>query len=277
MKHNDINTTTVTDADMPASVAEFSSADLKESDLLPLPSPHRHKKLLTIILVIVLSLLLLLAGYTVAAKNFTLYARTMKQLRFDYRCGELTDTPLDDITPSTAEVIKKQLDTADEGVRINATAMLFNENGTYTPTLTLYDYYHASDKAASNTLTMQTCAEYWFPTETTELMQSSEGNCMVKTDDEWAETDELHIPDLYDYCFATEDTKGVEHFASYYSQVGSINYLCELWLMEEDTSDGTVYNTLYRYYNGGRLCAVRLLPSYSTNMLVFDITDYRAE
>lgn len=245
--------------------------------MLPLPSPHRHKKLLTVILVTVLGLLLLMMGYTVAAKHFTLYARTIKQLRFDYRRGELTDEPLDEISPSTADTVKEQLDATGKGVRIQATAMLFNENGTYTPTLTLYDYYHAADASVADTITMQTCAEYWFPTETTDLMQAADGTCMVKSDGEWAATDELHVPDLYDYCFATEATKGVEHFASYFSEVGNVRYLCEIWLMEEEGSDGTVYNTLYRYYNGGKLCAVRLLPSYSTNMLVFDITDYHGE
>lgn len=277
MKQDDLHTATEIDKDTPASVAEFSSADIKDTDLLPLPSPHRHKKPLIVILVTVLGLLLLLMSFTVAAKHFTLYARTMKQLRFDYRRGEITDEPLDEIHPSTADTVKEQLDGAGKGVRIQATAMLFNENGTYTPTLTLYDYYHGLEASASDRITMQTCAEYCFPTETTDLMQTADGICMVKSDGEWVATNELHIPDLYNYCFATEATKGVEHFASYYSQVGNIRYLCEIWLMEEESGDGTVYNTLYRYYNGAKLCAVRLLPSYSTNMLVFDITDYYAE
>ncbi len=277
MKQDGINTTTVTDADVPASVAEFSSADLSDANLLPLPSPHRHKKLLTIILVIVLCLLLLLMGYTVAAKNFTLYARTLKQMQFDYRYGELTDEALESITQTTADIVKDQLDTSDKGLRIQAIAMLFNENGTYTPTLTLYDYYHTADKTAADTITMKTCAEYWFPTEITKLMQFDDGSCMVESDGKYVETDEMHIPDLYSYCFVTEETKGVEHYTSYYSQVDGTLYLCEIWLMEEKSGDEIVYNTIYRYYNGVKLCAVRLLPSYSTNMLVLDITDYHAE
>lgn len=278
MQHNDIYTDTKTDKEAPASVAEFSSSDIQEADLLPLPSPHRHKKLLVIILVIIFCLLLLVMGYSVAAKHFTLYARTMQQLQFDYRLGEITDAPLDDDTASTmADHIKTQLDATSKGVRIQATAMLFNENGTYTPTLTLYDYYHGLDAAATDTITMQTCVEYWFPTEATDLMQTADGLCMVKSDGEWVETDELHILDLYDYCFAASEDSNIEHYASYYSEVGNVRYLCEIWLMEEASSEGTVYNTIYRYYNGNKLCAVRLLPSYSTNMLVFDITDYCME
>lgn len=274
---DDISSTHIADEEIPASAAAFSSANFQEADLLPLPSPHRHKKLLIIILTIVLSLLILLLIYSVAAKNFTLYARTMKHLRFDYRQGEISDAPLDDITPALADDIKEQIDAAEQGVRIQATAMLFNENGTYTPTLTLYDYYHSLDAGATDTITTRTCAEYWFPTETTDLMQTDDGSCMVKLDGEWVQTDELHIPNLYDYCFATTQTKGVAHYASYYSQVCDMQYLCEIWLIEEEGDEGIIYNTVYRYYSGGKLCAVRLLPSYSTNMLVFDITDYCAE
>lgn len=277
MQHNDIHTDTKTEKEAPASVAEFSSSDIQAADLLPLPSPHRHKKRLVIILVIVLCLLLLVMGYSVAAKHFTLYARTMQQLRFDYRLGEITDAPLDDTTSTMADDIKAQLDAASKGIRMQATAMLFNENGTYTPTLTLYDYYHGFDAAATDTITMQTCVEYWFPTETTHLMQTANEACMVKSDGKWVETDELHIPDLYAYCFAASENSNIEHYASYYSEVGNVRYLCEIWLMEEESSEGTVYNTIYRYYNGGKLRAVRLLPSYSTDMLVFDITDYCME
>ncbi len=273
-----MNTTPVTDVELPASVAEFSSADLKDADLLPLPSPHRHKKMLTVILVVVLILLLLLMGYAIAAGNFTLYARTIKQIKFDYRQGEITDQPLEAVTKTTADVIMQQLGERD--VAIEAVAMLFNENGTYTPTLTLYSYLHTAKETAADTLTMQTCAEYWFPTETTSLKQNADGQCYISTENEqnnWTETDSFHIPNLYDYCFATEETDGVEHYASYHSRVGNTNYLCEIWLMEEESEEDTVYNTLYRYYDGDRLCALRLLPSYSTNMLVFDIVDYRAE
>lgn len=277
MHHNDIHTDTKADKEAPASVAEFSSSDIQEADLLPLPSPHRHKKHLTILLVAILCLLLLVMGYSVAAKHFTLYARTMRQLRFDYRLGEITDAPLDDTTSTMADNIKTQLDAAGKGVRIQAAAMLFNENGTYTPTLTLYDYYHGLDAAATDTITMQTCVEYWFPTETTDLMQTADEACMVKSDGEWVATEELHILDLYDYCFAASEDNNIEHYASYYSEVGNVRYLCEIWLMEEESSEGTVYNTIYRYYHSGKLCAVRLLPSYSTNMLVFDITDYCIE
>lgn len=253
--------------------AEFSSSVLSDSDLLPLPSPHKHKKPLLIILIVLAVILLLLFGYLLMSRYGTLYARTMRKLTFDYRYGEDSDDTLLPNDTSIAQQIAAQL--SGDHISISASAMLFDAQGTYTPTLTLYDYHRT---AADSALTMETCAEYWLPTEKTELRQSGQV-CYKKSGDVWLEDDTMQIPDLYAYCFGVTEDQGITLYQRYYSTVENTVYLCEIWLMEEQIGDEIVYNTLYRYYDyqTERLCAVRLLPSYSNNMLVFDISDYHAD
>ncbi len=258
--------------DAPAPVAEFSSAALTGAELLPLPSPHRHKKKLLVLLCIVLVLLMAVTGYSAAAAHLTLYARTQKHLAFDYRNGEICTNPLPEGGESKAAAVKNQLN--GDAVHISATAMLFTEEGRYNETLTLYDYSHTPQGAE---LTMETCAAYRFGTEKTQLRQTAGGITEAFADGTWQADASLQIPDLYSYFFADEETKGMELFESHHSTVGSRTYLCEIWLMEEQQGDTIVYNTLYRYYFGDTLAAVRLLPSYSKNMLVFDVGGYRAE
>lgn len=255
----------------PAPVAEFSSAALGEGELLPLPSPHRHKTKLLAVLVILAVLLVGVMGYTAAAARLTLYARTEKNMAFDYRSGENCTDPLPGKAESMITAVREKLQ--GDTVHITATAMLFTEEGRYNETLTLYDYTHTPDGAE---LTMETCAAYRFGTEKTQLRQTAKGTAEVFADGAWQADASLQIPDLYSYFFADEETEGMELFERHYSTVGTKSYLCEIWLMEEKQGDITVYNTLYRYYLEDTLAAVRLLPSYSQNMLVFDITGYTA-
>lgn len=256
------------DAAVPVS---FSSSALAEGELLPLPSPHRKKKLLLTILVILGTFLVLLFGFILVSRYASLYARTVRNLGFDYRQGEQSSDSLLSNDTSVAVEIASQLQ--GESVSIDAVTMLFDENGGYTPTLTLYDY-HRND--AESTLMMKTCAAFWLPVESTELKQTGDV-CYTKSGGDWVQDDSLQIPDLYAYCFSVDEDDGFSLYQRYSSTVDDDVYLCELWLMEDRSGDETIYNTLYRYYDGDTLCGVRLLPSYSTDMLVFDIREYETK
>lgn len=252
---------------------EFSSSTLSDSDLMALPSPHKHKKNLLIVLISLVVIVFLLGSYLLISRYGTLYARTMRKIAFDYRYGEDSDDTLLPNDTSIAQQIAAQHD-GDE-ISISAATMLFDSQGGYTPTLTLYDYRKNEEEAS---LTMETCAEYWLPTKKTVLRQSGE-HCYKKSGDAWLEDDSMQIPDLYSYCFGIGDDENISLYQRYYSTINQTVYICEIWLMEEQNGDEIVYNTLYRYYDYDtkHLRAVRLLPSYSDNMLVFDISDYQFE
>ena len=77
-------------------------------------------------------------------------------------------------------------------------------------------------------------------------------------------------------CFAVENTPNVAYscYDSYQSVVNGKAYTCEIWLMCKYDSTGEQYNTLYRYYDGGRLAGVRILLGTDELMEVLDIRDY---
>ncbi len=214
----------------------------------------RRKKIALIILALLSAAALLLGGFLFFARRYNFYSKTMKNLQFDYRNGESMDEETKTDLAARAEALAGKI---GSNVRLHANVYAFSVNRELSSTVSQYDYTRTADE---ENLHICTGKEGWFSTASTDLKHSLN-----------QEDSEAAFPHLYAFFFAAEssDDFTLQCVDSYYTGVGKTTYVCEVYVM--DTAD-TNY-TLYRYYCGDTLKAVRVLSTQTERMDVYDITE----
>lgn len=196
-------------------------------------------------------LLLTVIGFVaiLIGRRFNLYQKTMSSLAFDYREGE-ADVPDDLLTTGgCAKTLRQEI--GDKAVSIQAVKYMFDDPSHLSDTVSVYSYVHT---ASSDEVIIKTGSSGWFMTK----KQS------------------MQMPLLFDLFFAAEsgETVQVSCYDTYRAEVGGKHYVCEVWLLCDLSSGEPVYYTLYRYYDQGRLAAVRVLTGQDESMQIFDIQSY---
>lgn len=238
-----------------------------QEDYAPLPDAigaEQKKPVFRIITCIVAGLALLAGIFLLCSNLFGLYDRTFKQLSFDYRDGETIGEVIAELPESRS--------IEDKTISITAARYSFDSAEQLDISASALEYSHNSTE---DSLHEKIGVPNWLFSQSYNLRQI--GNfCEEKSLFRWKSTDEHFVPDLAAICFATESTDRavIQFYDHYHSEVDGKNYQCEIWLMEEIVSGQTVYHTIYRYYDGDRLAAVRVVKSNSDFMDVYDIKSY---
>lgn len=224
------------------------------------------------LLLIVLGILLLLAGLLFYNAQFNFYDRTMRHLGFDYRNGESIGASLGTDTSVAIPIANR---VQNSTLSLHAVHYVLIDAATTDRTVTVLDYTHAADH---NAIALRSGVEDWIFTKSESIRETSDG-CEVKSGFHWEQTTELQVPDYATLFFAAADTAHhkVKLYDCYPACVNEKQYTCEIWLIEQKDVEQPVYFTVYRYYSGDILAAVRILNSNASTMSVFDITDYTLE
>ena len=239
--------------------------------LEPIPDDEGRQKRKIRLFLILLIAAAMIGALLIINNTLNFYDVHMRRMQFDYREGELVSGQ------SPAEPGKKATEIAGEingrQVSVQAEMLLYNSEGEASLTLSAYTYKYTS---GSEELSYRTGTKDLLFTKSGTLRRDGTG-LQKKSGSSWEHTDDGNIMNLYGYCFAAADfgKNTVSPHESYYTEVGGKTYLCEIWLMAEELGSGGVrYNTLYRYYDGDRLAAVRVLKSDQELMEVYEIKDY---
>lgn len=253
--------------------AVFSSAELSAETSVPLPYQAVRKRRLFTVFLVLLTILLLFGAIVLIFHFCNPYQRYLRRNPFDYRKGEISSDPFSNSNNSIARAIAESID--DQAVSISAAKLEYTPDMTLLPTVTFYDYQHLGQNSRVN---IETAMDNWMFTASLDAL--SKGNdCFVRDNDRWISDAVIQMPNLYQYCFAVESSENntISYYHSFSSTVGETQYECEIWLMETKKNQHIVYDTLYRYYHNDTLCAVRVLPSDTTEMLIYQIASYSLE
>ncbi|MBQ8921283.1 MAG: hypothetical protein IJ060_03860 [Oscillospiraceae bacterium] len=232
-------------------------------------SGRKHKKLILIPLIL-LSVIALAAGVLLLLTRFNRYHSVMKNLKFDYRAEEI---------PGGREGVEqgaRSIALADrigsQPVRVKAAVYLLDDNGKTDQTVLEYNYL--SSMGLTQLKTVSSAASS-IRSQTTELRTKGEGYETLE-DGEWKPAEKGYIPPLYDYFFEVRSHNNITIgcYDTYETQVGGKDYICEIWLIDEQIGDTVQYDTVYRYYDGESLAGVIVLRDSDNWKEVFDIQSY---
>ena len=230
---------------------------------------RRQKRKIRILLVLII-LIVCIFVFSIVSTKCNFYQKTVKSLRFDYTAGETTDETPDDDPGRCARAISAQIQ--EKTVTVHTYTYLFDDQGNLSNNISAYDY----EKSASGTnMDIRIGSAKSLVTKKRSLRTGASG-IEEQKGKTWEVSPDSRIPNLAEWFFATQshDKIRFECAGAYETIVGKTNYLCEVWLMEDDSKAEPEYTTLYRYYDGSRLAGVRMLKSSEDVMYVFDITDY---
>ncbi len=244
-------------------------SDATVEPLLPI-APKKHS-LRVRILMILLVLTMCLTIYLLGTFPFCFYRRAVKSLHFDYRASETVGSEITSET-TIAETIAGNLQ--NDVMTMTASQYLFSMDGTIGSEIAEYTYTHAEGDDIAK-LKIGTDGSFF---TTRETIQRSANGAEIKEKGEWVSTGAA-FPNLYIYCFGVAPTSRytMDFMQSYNTKVGNEDYVCEIWLSSETDPQGTtLYHTLYRYYQNGKLSALRMIETDGTisEMQVFDIKEY---
>ena len=229
---------------------------------------HRLRVLIPLILLIVV---LIAAALLLILPKFNRYHKVMKELSFDYRMRKEEIGDREGITPGMLAA-KLATELKDQPLRVKAACYLIDESGKEDGTVVEYNYF--SSKGLEQ---LDTC------TSAKDSLRKEEKAVRIagagyerKEDGKWVSAENEYIPDLRDYFFGvqTHGAVTVGCYDSYHTTVNGKAYVCEIWLIEEQIGSKTVYNTVYRYYDGEKLAGVIILRDDEKLNEVYDISDY---
>lgn len=225
---------------------------------------HRKPRLYFVILGIAAVLAVLGLAVLLIGRNFNFYRKTLNTLQFDYRGGESTTSDWTLDKGACAEALSAEI--GRQQVTVDAVLYLF---GGDSELLGGVSAYHNVHNVNEDVLTARSGSSKWFFTKKTELRVGlKNGNAPV--------TEDYRKPLLYEMLFGTEshDAYWFECYDTMRASVGTKQYICEIWLMEDDSLAAPSYYTLYRYYLGDKLAGLRVLNDKDEVMEVYDIQDY---
>lgn len=224
----------------------------------------------TVILIILSALFILMLVFILAARHNNFFRKTVNSLSFDYRNGEAADEISSDDPGQYSRRLSEQMNgnqfTADANV------YTFDEKGGMFAEISNYNY---TKNSAEQILQVRSGTEKSVFTDCLTL-RSNGSLTERKKGSNWVQTTDEYIPPLCDYFFETQSHGNIllNCHDAFDTIIGSTNYHCEIWLMQEGTDSNAVYFTLYRYFDGSKLAGVRVLASTDTLMDVYDIQSY---
>ncbi|MBQ3941144.1 MAG: hypothetical protein II723_08525, partial [Oscillospiraceae bacterium] len=217
--------------------------------------------------IVLIVIAVLAAAFMICNRQFNYFDRTLKTLQFDYRDGETideeTEVPLAEKSLALARSMEGQ------EVSLNAVKLCFSFSGMLSETVSVQDY--RSDGTTETLDAATGTAGLMFPVrrhyrrtgDVTELRDGSK----------WVPAASDALPRLADLCFGAVSHDGISLSCldSYRTVIGTSAYICELWLMDCTQGDTVTHYTVYRYFSGDTLCAVRVLSGDSDTMDVYDL------
>lgn len=222
--------------------------------------------------ILVLLILLALVGVIVIVfgKTFNFYQKTIGTLSFDYRNGEAVSDPIEDVTVSYAAELAERCRSS----QVNATIVhyQFDEQENLSDTVTRYEYAYNVNEARAR---IEKGTASWYGAKEQTVRKTANGY-EVQEGGRWVESSNAYLPPLFTYLFEVGETanRKFEWYQSVDSTVNGKIYNCEIWLLTDTSSGEPVYLTLYRYYQGEKLCAVRILNNLDTTTQVYDVQSY---
>lgn len=228
---------------------------------------NRRIRLLIVLIILVAAVSL----FSVIGSKFNFYHKTLSTLQFDYRDGE---TVIEDSTVQIGFLANRLAgQIGQKQTHVQANFYLFDENNNLANAVSAYDYTHSIDK---DELSVRSGVKASVISSKMHLRRTANGY-EKQSGGSWKPAEDAYIPPLNAYFFSTENSEDflISCYDTYYTYVGDALYTCEVWLMEDDRGAVPVYYTLYRYYSGVDLAAVRVLSDHDSMMEVYDITDYQ--
>ena len=222
---------------------------------------------------------LLILGLLVAAgviviifgRTFNFYQTVIGSLSFDYRDGEMAGDPIEDEYESYAALLADQC----RGKQLNATIVhyQFDDQRNLDSVVTKYEYAYNVNEVRAD---IKRGTAKWYGAKEQTVRRTNVNGYEILKGNEWQSTPDAYIPPLYTYLFEVGETESrkFDWYASLDSVVNGKLYTCEIWLLTDNSGSETVYLTLYRYYQGDRLCGVRVLNNIDTSTQVYDVQSY---
>lgn len=222
---------------------------------------------------VLILVLLIVAGIVVIAfgRKYNFYRETIGTLKFDYRDGEVNGPPIEDVNHSYALEIAKLA----RNHQINASIVhyQFDEQKHLDPTVTKYDYTYNVNEVRAD---IKKGTESWYGTKEETVRRTDAKGYEIMKGGDWVADNNVYIPPLYSYLFEIGETptRRFDWHQSFDSVVNGKIYTCEIWLMTDTSSNEPVYLTLYRYYDGNQLSAVRIANQFDMTLQVYDVQSY---
>lgn len=223
-----------------------------------------------VILIVLAALLVLVPVFVFTARRLNFFHKTINQLAFDYREGETADENHAEQFGGYSLKISEQM--KDKQVSVSAVTYSFNDKGGMFTDVASYDY---TKNGAESVLDVCIGSEKSLFSKKMTLRNNGSRTEMKKGSG-WEADNDAYVPPLSDFFFGTKNHGDIsfECCDGYETVVGKTNYNCEIWLMQAGSDSNAEYYTLYRYFDGGKLAAVRVLVSTDTLMDVYDIRSY---
>ena len=225
------------------------------------------RRLRLLIPLILLGLTAVVTGTLLLLMKFNRYHTVMKNLKFDYRTEE-TPGSRDGIEPGALSVAAaSQIGT--QPVRVKTAAYLLDDNGKTDNTVLEYTYLSSMGLTQLKTVSSAVSS---IRSKTTEIRTKSSGIETLE-DGHWKASEKGYIPPLFDYFFEvhSHDNMTIGCYDTYATTVGSKEYVCEVWLIDERIGESVQYDTVYRYFDGDTLAGVIILRDSDEWKEVFDI------
>lgn len=241
--------------------------ELPEEGFVPYASEaygdqDKRLKPAVVIMIAVGILALVVMIVLMVGKNHNYYERLIKSIGFDYRNGELIAEDLDIEKGVCANAVSAEL--SGKSYSFDTVMYSLDESNLIQEIVSEYYYEHTPEKDTIKSIfgakgvMMKKKTTEEIPLGTVTTVKSS--------------TSLL----LKEYLFGTtaHDVYTFDSYDAYQTTVGGRNYTCEVWLMCDSRSGTPVHYTLYRYYSGTRLAAVRVINDIDMMTEIYDVKSY---
>ena len=227
----------------------------------------RFRRYLILIGVIVLLVIVYIVMRVAKQNNF--YRETISSLQFDYRSGEYIMEDTLEKTPKgdRAEAIASTME--NHAVRIDAIQYYLNPDRSMNADISEYNFTHNGE---GDTAEIEIGTRDSVRSKKETVRRTSRG-VQVLNGSDWEDASGISLPHLYDYCFSVSSHNGIvvnPCTQAYETYVNNRSMICEIWLIQA----GSSYYTVYRYYSGSTLKAIRVLNSSDNLMCVYEIKSY---
>lgn len=225
------------------------------------------------VMIVLILVVLIVIGVVVIAvgRKYNFYQETIGTLKFDYRNGEVTGEPAKDASRSYAVELAERC----RGKQLNAAIVhyQFDENKHLVPAVTKYDYAYNVNEVRAD---IKKGTNDWYGAKEQTVRKTDAHGYEIQKGSNWVEDSQVYVPPLFTYLFEVGDTptRTFEWYQAFDSVVNGRLYACEIWLLTDTSSGEPVYLTLYRYYENGTLCGVRLANQFDMTMQVYDVQSY---
>lgn len=232
-------------------------------------SGKKKRPLWMIVSICVLAVVVLIYIILAAVKKNNFYQKTVAALEFDYRYGEsVMGESADGLKKGEkAKEIYAQME--NHGVSVHAVQYFLRDDRSMEADIAEYQFTHNGE---GDTAEIEIGTVDGIASRKQTVRKTSSGGMQIQKGGTWENASDISLPFLYEYCFAVSPSgsMSIQYKETFETFVSGKNMVCEIWLM----NIGSAYYTVYRYYNGSTLEAVRVLSKADDLMCIYDIRDY---